>query len=352
MNTSNDRSNVFLSGTTAASVLRGIYAPGSQGSTLSEWAQEAGLWASEEDGLLSQESDLAIPDLGSASSSIRRIRSMLSESRLPPDCLGTTPELVFGSAAGRPLWGEVKSRVWSTGVPSGSFVEVGGALYVSSPSFVFVQRASELGLFQTIAYGNELCGCYSLDSSPRGFNDHPPFVTPAGLREFLAACKNGKGAKIARVASKWVLPGFRSPMESDTYLLTCLPRNYGGYGIIAKPEVNAHVAVPEGLWYLTEVRSYEVDLLWREALAAVEYDGDVHDERSQRLRDDAKTHVLEEMGYLVIRINWDILRDPREFDRRVRLLATRLGQTVPPSSAEFARRRRALREALFRPPLR
>lgn len=271
---------------------------------------------------------------------------------MPPGCLEVAPEVLFAAPGRRPAKGEVRPHLWSTVAPDGAFLKVGTGLYVSSPSFAFVQRACDLGLIQAIAYGNELCGRYSLDGSPRGFNDHPPFVSPTELRRFLGDCKNGKGTKIARIASKWVLAGFRSPRESDVYLLTCLPRDYGGYGVITRPEVNARVDVPERLWYLTEVRSYEVDLLWRDALVVVEYDGVDHDDRVQWVRDDLKTHVLEEMGYLVVRMSRDILRDPREFDRRVRLLAGRLGQAIPPSNADFARRRRALREALFHPALR
>lgn len=241
---------------------------------------------------------------------------------------------------------------WTTAVPSGAFLSLADHLHVCSPAFLFVQRADELGLVQAISYGNELCGLYSVDHSERMMNDHPAFATRADLQEFLAQCRRGRGTKTAREALCWVIPRCRSPKESDTYLLACLPRGRGGYGMCPRPEANASVDVPPELWYLTDVRSYEVDLLWRDAKAVVEYDGSDHDDPVQRARDDLKTLVLQRMGYLVIRVRWDVLGDPRAFDRRMRLLGERLGVPVPPTDREFERRRTGLRRALFEPALR
>lgn len=338
-------SQVFLAGTTGTTLVRGIYAPGSQG-VMNAWASNAGLLVSKEGGL---QSVLLRPEasLGDATSSIRVVRSILAKAPCPAELLGMRPELVVGSATHRVQSGEVATRLWSTQLPSGAFLPLAPDLWVATPAFLFAQQATDLGLVAAVSYGNELCGHYSLDGSARGFDDHEPFVSTYRLRSFLAECKRAKGARVARIALKWVRDGFRSPKESDTYLLTCLPRDYGGYGIFRQPEVNGRIEVPPELWHLSDACSYEVDLIWRREGAVVEYDGRDHDSPEQRLRDDMKTHVLERMGYLVIRIGWDILRDPREFDRRMRLLAERIGVAIPPTTSEFERTRRKLRRELF-----
>lgn len=346
-------SDVFIAGTTGANLLRGIYDPGSQGNQ-SAWASSLGLSASKTRGLISTrvpDETISPPQLSNAASSVHVIRDVLAQAPLPRELLGETPEILFGSRSRRPRRGDVVPRVWSVQTPDNAFLPLDEHLYLCSPAFLFVQRATKLGLIGTISYGNELCGMFSIDQSDRGINDHRAFGTPNQLSSAVASCPSGKGAKTARVALKWIAAGFRSPKESDTYLLTCLPRAYGGYGIYPRPAVNAHVDVPPELFYLTQVRSYEVDLLWLDSMAVVEYDGSDHATSEQRLRDDIKTHVLEEMGYLVIRINWDILSNPREFDKRMRLLASRLNEQIPLTTSDFARKREDLRRMLFEPNL-
>lgn len=339
-------SRVFLAGNTGTSLIRSIYEPGSQG-VLSAWASSCGLVADEHAGLTSTFGTVSSRVISDASSSSATVCNVLGRVTLPECIWQETPQLVMASAKRRVQSSAFKSKVWSTPLPNGAFLSLAEDLCLSSPAFLFVQQAADLDLYQAIRFGNELCGFYSVDASERGHNNHPPFCSPAELSAFLDACKRGRGTKTARVAIKWVAARFRSPKESDTYLLTCLPREYGGYEIYPKPEVNARIEIPRDLWFLTDVHTYEVDMLWREKRVVIEYDGKDHDNPQQRLRDDTKTHVLEEMGYLVIRVRWEVLSDPREFDRRMRLLGRRLGIEVPPSTTDFMRRRAELRKSIF-----
>lgn len=342
--------DVFLTGTTATTLLRGIYAPGSRG-IQATWSKDAGLAVSKGLGLHDRYPGNPPASLDYATSSVPTLRGLLASPPWPSTLLDPNQriEILVESPGRRPRRGDVTAHVWSTQVPSGSFLTIGDGMHLCSPAFLFVQQAPSLGLVQTINYGNELCGLYSVDGSARGMNDHPAFTTPQQLQALLDQCRRGKGVKIARHALRWVIPSCRSPKESETYLLTCLPRDFGGYAIRPRPEANATIEVPTDLRYLTRVRSYEVDLLWRDCMAVVEYDGSDHNDPEQRMLDDTKTHVLQSMGYLVIRITWEILRNPREFDSRMRLLGERLGITVPPTTREFERRRTELRTTLFGP---
>lgn len=342
-----DTTAVFLSGDTSASILRGIFEPGSR-EVMSAWAKDAGLSVEAEAGLTCSAQPLS--SLAAATGSSRVIRQLLDGCPIPPELLGDTPEVLFASSSDKARQIDLVSRLWMSDIPADAFLAVGPEVHLSCPAFTLVLRARSLGLFGAMSYGNELCGRFSLDKSPRGMNDHPPFASRANIKTFLSACGRGKGTKNARVAAKWIRDGFRSPKESDLYLSLRLPRDYGGYGFRRDVEVNGHVVVAPELRYISGVASYEVDLLWRREKVVVEYDGDPHDDPRQKLQDDLKSHVLREMGFEVFRISWDILSDVREFDYRARMLGARLGEPVPFSTREFLSRRSRLREALFHGP--
>lgn len=341
-----DIRRVILSGNTAVSLLRSIYEPGSQG-ICSAWASSLGISAVEDKGLVCPRILRDESSPYTTISSTRTIKEILRGAPFPQDILGSKPELLFSDARKRPRQEGLSTRVWSTSLPQDSFLRLGPNIGSCSPEFVFVLRASSLGAIRSIAYGNEHCGRFSLDDSPRGMNDHPPFTSCSSIRAFVSQCARGRGRGPAAIAAKWIQPGFRSPMESSLYLLIILPRTYGGYAIHHLPEINARVAIPQHLRFMSVVPSYEVDLLWRKEMIAMEYDGGNHDDPAQRVRDDTKTQVLQQMGFQVFRITWDILNDVREFDCRVRLLGERLDEPIPYSSQDFSKARRRLRETLL-----
>lgn len=343
-----DTSRAFLSGDTAANVLRGVYEPGSRG-VLSAWARQAKLVPAE-DGTGLAGCMVPTCSLASASGSSRYIGQVLARCPVPQDLLGDAPEVLFGADHDKARAIGLKPRLWTTALPEGAFIELSHEVRVSSPAFTFVLRASQLGAFGAMRYGNELCGRFSIDGSTRGMNNHAPFTTLSQIKAFTAECIRGRGLKNARVAAKWIRQGFRSPKESDIYLLLCLPRDYGAYGFGRTAEVNARVEVDPKLRYIAGVGSYEVDLLWRRAKAVVEYDGEPHHDPQQKLRDDLKTHVLEKMGYEVFRLTWDMVKDERELDWRARMLGDRLGEPVPYSTRDFKDKRKRLREAVLYGP--
>lgn len=315
---------------------------------MSAWATHAGITVSDEAGLIC--SRLPCASLNSATGSSGLIRRTLDCCPIPRELVGESPEVLFAISHDKARRNGLVPRLWMSDVPEGAFISVGPEVQLSSPAFTLVLRAKDLGLFGAMSYGNELCGRYSIDGSHRGMNDHPPFATRSDINTFLGACGRGRGTKNARIAAKWMRDGFRSPKESDLYLLLRLPRGYGGYGFRHPAEVNGRLVVDPGLRYISGTSSYEVDLLWRCEKAVVEYDGDPHENPQQKLRDDLKTHVLQKMGFEVFRITWDILGDAREFDYRARMLGERLGEPVPFSTRDYLLRRSQLREALFHGP--
>ena len=80
------------------------------------------------------------------------------------------------------------SHVWSQPLVTGSFVNLGDDVYVSTPEFLFLQMASTSSLPQLVMLGYELCGTYTLtDRYGRGFiTDIVPITTPSKISQYLA----------------------------------------------------------------------------------------------------------------------------------------------------------------------
>lgn len=65
-------------------------------------------------------------------------------------------------------------------------------------------------------------------------------------------------------------------------------------------------------------RSYRLDLAIAERRIAIEYQGDYHREKSQWRRDMTRISQLESVGWVVIQVNADDLRDPGALVERIR----------------------------------
>jgi very-short-patch-repair endonuclease len=76
-------------------------------------------------------------------------------------------------------------------------------------------------------------------------------------------------------------------------------------GGLPEPELNADIVDDAGNWIARG------DFVWREARVVVEYEGDVHrTDRQQWLTDVARTELLEDAGWRVIRITARDLSTP------------------------------------------
>lgn len=257
-------------------------------------------------------------------------------------------------------------------MPEGSIVPVAPGLSVCSPALTFVQMASFIPSSQLIHLGMMFCGLYARsshvrpdgakDGRSRKLEERNPIVSAEGLRAYVESVSRLKGSRKARNAARYVIDRSRSPMESATALLLCLPRARGGYAL-PRPVLNAKTYVDriDGAssrrLEADEVSAtrrdesgrayYECDLVWPSLKVVVEYHGDAahFDERGVG-RDLHKANMLSAMGYGYFALTNATLSDPRRFHEFALRLSRRMGVRQDRLPSDFAFRQAELRKQL------
>ena len=240
-------------------------------------------------------------------------------------------------------------HLWKGPFPQGSFYRVNDEVFVASPEFAFLHMASVCSLSQLVAYGCEICGRYAFDPrEERGFRMRDaPLTSARKIKRFLESAENVRGKAKALQAVELVIEGNESPMETLTALLLCLPCRYGGYGL---PKLTANVTVPltREAYAILHQRECRIDLLWEKAKLAVEFLGKHdHDEESAFERDRKRTNALAEMGYEVIELTNEQVRDWEAFELIARRIARLTGKRVAPQHRGLSPARQQLRNTLF-----
>ena len=130
-----------------------------------------------------------------------------------------------------------------------------------------------------------------------------------------------RGYQERRTATRYLLDGSASAMETLLALLLYLPNNLGGYGL-KKPKLNYRVDAPASLRELAD-RSYCLcDLCWPEANLAVEYDSRLHHSEPGRQSSDARRRsTLIALGFTVITVFPGHITDSGTFNRLARQVA-------------------------------
>ena len=239
---------------------------------------------------------------------------------------GDAPELLVSSRRGRHALDDFHYRLMSNEYPAGSFMRISEDLLVASPELTFVQMCSRLSLAQCVAYGFELCGYYTLESSASdGFVASPPLTCVEKIRKYLASFdrKPGRrgnrmprGSRKARAALELLVDYAASPREAQLAMLLCMPQGLGGYGL-PLPELNGMIEI-EGLRFCC-------DLVWRDACVVVEYQGEQHFAGEVPTRDRRKRSALEAEGYFVLQVDHGVLRIREQMDLLAQSLAECLG---------------------------
>ena len=212
------------------------------------------------------------------------------------------------------------SHKW-TSLPASSFVDAGPGFLVSTPEFCFLQMAREMTVAQLVQLGLELCGTYALAENGPAISREAPLTTAAKLRAFVEAAAGAPGRATALRATRYLLDGSASAMETLLALLLYLPNNLGGYGL-KKPKLNYRVDVPASLHELAARRDCLCDLCWPEANLAVEYDSRLHHSEPGRQSSDARRRsTLIAPGFTVITVFPGHITDSGTFNRLARQAA-------------------------------
>ncbi|MGB8383862.1 MAG: DUF559 domain-containing protein [Dermatophilaceae bacterium] len=140
--------------------------------------------------------------------------------------------------------------------------------------------------------------------------------TSAVLADAVTDRRGHRGARVLAQALPLLRVGSGSPMETRARLAF----RDGG---LPEPELNADILDEHGDWVA------RADFVWRAARLVVEYEGDIHrTDRRQWLMDVARTQLLEDLGWRVLRITARDLSTPelaRAMARRIcRALVVRM----------------------------
>lgn len=242
----------------------------------------------------------------------------------------------------------LRYHVQKAKIPPHSLYPVRDGIHVVSPALCYVQLCNALPFATALQLGMELCGTYALrpdaleDKSSRSYQ----LVTADTLRRRLQSWKDLHGLAQARKTLTYLADGSASPMETNLFLLLCLPQKYGGYNI-GKPELNPRIELPlEGRLVLRQ-ESVKPDMLWRNARTIVEYDGAYHDDPQQARRDEKRRAVLEALGYTVVAVKRQHVYDPIAFEGFATMLAKKCGKRVRPLTAKQQIARDLLRAELL-----
>ena len=207
--------------------------------------------------------------------------------------------------------------------------------------------AREMTVAQLVLLGLELCGTYALAENGPAISREAPLTTAAKLRAFVEAAAGAPGRATALRATRYLLDGSASAMETLLALLLYLPNNLGGYGL-KKPKLNYRVDAPASLRELAD-RSYCLcDLCWPEANLAVEYDSRLHHSEPGRQSSDARRRsTLIALGFTVITVFPGHITDSGTFNRLARQVAKLTGKRLRYHDPEFTRKHLELREQLL-----
>lgn len=251
------------------------------------------------------------------------------------------------------------SHVFGGNVPYGSFLDIGHNICICTPMHAFLGVSAKAELLDAIRIGMELCGTYSqwrLEPNIMGDPyylerketractfDVPPVMRTKNALAFADRLSGIRGSAGAKRALKWVLDNSASPMETVIYLLLCLPKRLGGYGL-PKPTLNPKITIsnPDG------VKERYPDLFWLGKNIDVEYNSDsAHSGEWSRYRDSKREIELTVANVKVLPLTRPQLMNVDEFDAFAQGLRKMLGVRARGVDDGWVHRRAYLRRELL-----
>lgn len=222
---------------------------------------------------------------------------------------------------------------------------------IVSPAFCLAQFANETALPHLVELACALTGLYRFAPSHTGsILDAVPLTTCDEMAAVFAKYPAMYGARKARAAAQLAIDRLGSPYETILYLLLCLPRSMGGFGL-PKPTANAEIVPNRAERHLVSQDRYYPDLFWPEAGLIVEYDSmERHSAPERAASDSRRRNDLELLGYAVVVITRPIIADECLFDKAVEHIRRELALSRWRDTAKFQAKRRELRHSLLVSP--
>ena len=177
-----------------------------------------------------------------------------------------------------------------------------------------------------------------------------PLLTVADLAAFAKQAAGLRGVKQLRWAAERMTGQAASPFEVQTSMLISIPRDEGGPGVqIAN---NVRIPLSDAARSLYDKTCCYADILIESATDSIgvilECQGrSAHDSETASLSDAERTTALTSMGYDVIQITYDQIKDKKSFDHIAKLIHKKAGLPYTPKTEQERTAEDALRWELL-----
>ena len=241
------------------------------------------------------------------------------------------------------------THTWTAPIPKGAFHKLNADVYIASPEFIFLVSATILSEYALVAFGYELCGLYSFDSSKeRGMRQRlAPLTTVERLGRFIDGAKGCPGRRRAQQALRHVIERSASPMETFDAMALFGTYRLGGYGL-ERPILNTEVPLSDRAARIAKRAKCRPDMCLLRVMLDIEHNG-INDHTGERAQasDRARTNALKEMGFDVVELTEDQVKDLYAFEYIALRIARILGKRIDKTKLGAIPERLALREEVF-----
>ena len=275
-----------------------------------------------------------------------------------------------------------KSHLLTQEPPPGSFRQTEHGFDVASPEFTLLNLATQVSSNQLLMACYEMCGSFAVfkpskraqqqldeaislklippncgwervsDVNGNGANlwKRTPLLTAADIAAFAKQAVGLRGVKQLRWATERMTGQTASPFEVQTSMLVSLPRNEGGLGIhIAN---NVRIPLSDAARSLYDKTCCYADILIESNTNSIgvilECQGrSAHGSEAASLSDAERTTALTSMGYDVIQITYEQIKDKKSFNNLAELIHKKAGLPYVPKTKQERAAEDALRRELL-----
>lgn len=275
-----------------------------------------------------------------------------------------------------------KSHLLTQEPPPGSFRQTEHGFDVTSPEFTLLNLATQVSRNQLLMARYEMCSSFAVftpceraqkqldeaislklippdcgwervvDTKGNGTNlwKRAPLLSAADIAAFAKQAAGLRGVKQLRWAAKRMTGQTASPFEVQTSMLISLPRDEGGLGIDITN--NARIPLSEAARSLYDKTCCYADILiesFTDSMGVIlECQGrSAHDSEAASLSDAERATALTSMGYDVIQLTYDQIKDKKSFDHIAELIHKKAGLPYTPKTKQECDAEDALRQKLF-----
>lgn len=275
-----------------------------------------------------------------------------------------------------------KSHLLTQEPPPGSFRQTEHGFDVTSPELTLLNLTTQASRIQLLMACYEMCSSFAVftpceraqqqldeaislkfippdcgwervvDTKGNGTNlwKRAPLLCAADIAAFAKQAAGLRGVKQLRWAAKRMTGQTASPFEVQTSMLISLPRDEGGLGIDITN--NARIPLSEAARSLYDKTCCYADILiesFTDSMGVIlECQGrSAHDSEAASLSDAERATALTSMGYDVIQLTYDQIKDKRSFGNLAELIHKKAGLPYTPKTKQECDAEDALRQELL-----